>query len=117
VELAVCLIHRPKLATYDRRTMDLDGRGWLNGRQWQYQAHPIRKLPHRHGSVKGGEPMFWNSIYQMASALVARARNEDGQTMAEYGLLLAVIAVVVVAAAIILGTDISSLFVKVGQDL
>ena len=61
--------------------------------------------------------MLWNSVYPMMAALVARLRAEEGQTMAEYGLLLAVIAVVVVAAAIVLGSDISSLFVKVANDL
>ena len=58
-----------------------------------------------------------SSFCQMALGLIARMRTEDGQTMAEYGILLAVIAVVVVAAAIILGQDISSLFVKVAGDL
>ncbi len=58
-----------------------------------------------------------SSVLQFGYSLLARLRAEEGQTMAEYGLLLAVIAVVVVAAAIILGNDISSLFVKVANDL
>jgi Flp pilus assembly pilin Flp len=37
-------------------------------------------------------------------------RSEGGQTMAEYGILIAVIALVVVLAAITLGSSISSLF-------
>jgi Flp pilus assembly pilin Flp len=37
-------------------------------------------------------------------------RNEDGQTMAEYGILIAVIALVVVAVAVFLGSSISALF-------
>ena len=37
--------------------------------------------------------------------------------MAEYGLLLAVIAVVVVVAAIFLGTQISSIFSQVGNSI
>jgi Flp pilus assembly pilin Flp len=36
--------------------------------------------------------------------------DEAGQTMAEYGLLIAVIAIVVVIAAVTLGGGISSLF-------
>lgn len=44
-------------------------------------------------------------------------RSEDGQTMAEYGLLLAVIAVIVVAAALLLGSSISSLFMGVASSL
>jgi pilus assembly protein Flp/PilA len=42
--------------------------------------------------------------------LTARMHDEEGQTMAEYGLLLAVIAVVVVIAALVLGSSISALF-------
>jgi pilus assembly protein Flp/PilA len=58
-----------------------------------------------------------SSFCQMALGLIGRMRAEDGQTMAEYGILLAVIAVVVVVAAIVLGQDISSLFNKVAGDL
>ena len=39
--------------------------------------------------------------------------GETGATMAEYGLLLALIAVVVIAAAAVLGTKISSVFESV----
>lgn len=46
-----------------------------------------------------------SSVLQFGYWLLARLRAEEGQTMAEYGLLLAVIAVVVVAAAIILGNE------------
>jgi pilus assembly protein Flp/PilA len=37
-------------------------------------------------------------------------RREEGQTMAEYGILIAVIALVVVVVAVTLGGAISSLF-------
>lgn len=53
---------------------------------------------------------MWTSLYQLAGALVERVRREEGQSMAEYGILIAVIAVVVVAAATLLGGSISSLF-------
>jgi pilus assembly protein Flp/PilA len=42
--------------------------------------------------------------------LPERLRAQAGQTMAEYGILIAVIALVVVLAAITLGGSISSLF-------
>ncbi len=57
------------------------------------------------------------NLLQFGYSLVARMRDEEGQTMAEYGLLLAVIAVVVVAAALILGQSISSLFLGVSGKL
>ena len=44
-------------------------------------------------------------------------RSERGQTLVEYGLLLALIAVVVIAALIFLGPVISSLFNNIGDRL
>ncbi|MDA0271515.1 MAG: Flp family type IVb pilin [Chloroflexi bacterium] len=43
--------------------------------------------------------------------------DEEGQTMAEYGLLLAAIAVVVALAAVTLGEGISTLFGEVTASL
>lgn len=57
------------------------------------------------------------TLHNFVSTLIARMRAEEGQTMAEYGLLLAVIAVVVVAAAIFLGHQISTIFSNVGTSL
>ena len=44
-------------------------------------------------------------------------RREDGQTMTEYGVLLALIAVVVIAALIVLGPKIAATFDFVGSQL
>jgi pilus assembly protein Flp/PilA len=57
------------------------------------------------------------NLYQMYFSLIERMRREEGQTMAEYGLLLAVIAVIVVVAALVLGKSISSLFLGVSSSL
>lgn len=46
-----------------------------------------------------------------------RLRGESGQTMAEYGILIAVIALIVVLAATLLGGQISSLFNSTGNNL
>ncbi len=43
--------------------------------------------------------------------------DEDGATMVEYALLVALIAVVVIAAALFLGEQISSKFSEVGATL
>lgn len=51
-----------------------------------------------------------NSLFDLVTLLAARMRSQDGQTMAEYGILIAVIAIVVVAAAVVLGSSISALF-------
>ena len=44
-------------------------------------------------------------------------RREEGQTMTEYGILLALIAVVVIAALILLGPAIKSVFTSVTNSL
>jgi pilus assembly protein Flp/PilA len=49
-------------------------------------------------------------LYSALSSMLMRLRREEGQTMAEYGILIAVIAIVVVLAAVFLGSSISSLF-------
>jgi Flp pilus assembly pilin Flp len=50
-------------------------------------------------------------------ALLARMRDEAGQGLAEYALILAFIAVVAVAALIFLGPQISNLLSSIGNDL
>ena len=50
----------------------------------------------------------------IGSALLGRiVAQEEGQTMAEYGMLLAVIVLVVVVVAMIIGVDIKASFEKV----
>ena len=43
--------------------------------------------------------------------------DEDGQTLVEYGLLLALIAIIVIVALIFLGPIISQLFQNVGTTM
>jgi Flp pilus assembly pilin Flp len=58
-----------------------------------------------------------NSIFAYVTMLTLRMRSEEGQTMAEYGILLGVIALVVVVVAITLGGSISGLFSKASTGL
>ncbi len=44
-------------------------------------------------------------------------RREEGQTMTEYGVLLALIAVVVIVALLFLGPKIATVFSNVGSQL
>jgi pilus assembly protein Flp/PilA len=46
----------------------------------------------------------------MIQSFVTRVGLDRGQTMAEYGILIAVIAIIVVVAAVVLGTNLSNLF-------
>jgi len=58
-------------------------------------------------------------IKDFISNLLARfqSEDEDGQTLVEYGLLLALIAIIVIVALIFLGPIISQLFSNVGANL
>lgn len=46
-----------------------------------------------------------------------RREDEEGQTLVEYALLLALIAIVVIAALLILGPIVAGIFTKVGSTL
>lgn len=53
----------------------------------------------------------------LQSWVSARAADETGATMVEYGLMVALIAVVVAVAAAVLGTGIATLFTDVTTSL
>jgi pilus assembly protein Flp/PilA len=46
-----------------------------------------------------------------------RSRDERGQTLVEYGLLLALIAIVVIAVLLLLGPAVSGIFQSVNDQL
>ena len=48
---------------------------------------------------------------------LARRDDEEGQTLVEYGLLLALIAIVVIAALVVLGPIVSGIFDEIGDSL
>jgi Flp pilus assembly pilin Flp len=58
-----------------------------------------------------------NFFVPYLSGLVARMREEAGQGLAEYALILAFIALVAIGAVTFLGSDISSLLSDVATSL
>ena len=54
---------------------------------------------------------------KLAGGFRSFVKDEDGATMVEYGLMVALIAVVVAVAAAVLGNDISTLFTNVGTSI
>ena len=58
-------------------------------------------------------------IKDFISTLLARFQSDDeeGQTLVEYGLLLALIAIIVIVALIFLGPIVSQIFQNVGTSL
>ncbi|HEY9470296.1 MAG TPA: Flp family type IVb pilin [Propionibacteriaceae bacterium] len=58
-------------------------------------------------------------MLQFISTLLTKLRreDEDGQTLVEYGLLLALIAIIVIVALLFLGPIVSQIFQNVGDNL
>ena len=57
-------------------------------------------------------------MLQFISTLLAHVRrDEEGQTLVEYGLLLALIAIIVIVALLFLGPIVSQLFSNVAENL
>ena len=58
-------------------------------------------------------------ISSYISTFLSKFRNddEDGQTLVEYGLLLALIAIIVIVALLFLGPIVSRIFQNVGSNL
>lgn len=58
-------------------------------------------------------------MLQFISTLLSKSRHEDeeGQTLVEYGLLLALIAIIVIVALVFLGPIVSQIFQNVGTNL
>ena len=50
-------------------------------------------------------------------AQLIQRRSETGQTMVEYGLILALVSVVAVATLVFVGNDIQSIFQTIANDL
>ena len=53
----------------------------------------------------------------MLKSLATLVRDEEGVTMVEYGLMLALIAVVCIVAVTAIGTNLSDLFSTVSQSV
>jgi pilus assembly protein Flp/PilA len=53
---------------------------------------------------------MFSKFFAQLIAATAKLQREEGQALAEYALLVGLIAVVVVVAVTLLGTDISSIF-------
>jgi pilus assembly protein Flp/PilA len=70
-------------------------------------------------SWKGGPKHMLPLIQPYISNFLARFRNDDeeGQTLVEYGLLLALIAIIVIVALLFLGPIVSRIFQNVGTNL
>jgi pilus assembly protein Flp/PilA len=65
------------------------------------------------------ERRYLQGMLQFISTFLARFSREDeeGQTLVEYGLLLALIAIIVIVALLFLGPIVSQIFSNVAENL
>jgi pilus assembly protein Flp/PilA len=56
-------------------------------------------------------------MFAMLQWLTTSIRKEEGQGLAEYALILALIAVIAIAALVFLGTQISSILSSIGDQM
>ena len=65
------------------------------------------------------ERRYLQGMLQFISTLLTRFHREDeeGQTLVEYGLLLALIAIIVIVALLFLGPIVSQIFSNVAENL
>jgi len=63
----------------------------------------------------------WGEVFRMLTKLYVRTRNlmdsDEGATAVEYGLMVALIAVVIIAAVTLIGTNLDAVFDKIGEAL
>jgi pilus assembly protein Flp/PilA len=102
----------------DNRSEGREGTHPVRG-GWDHRAMEVsRCAPYAAGTNLRGKEVS-RGMLQFISTLLARFRREDeeGQTLVEYGLLLALIAIIVIVALIFLGPIVSEIFQNVGENL
>lgn len=57
------------------------------------------------------------TMWSMVTRFIAKLRDEEGQGLAEYALILVLVAIVCVAALIFLGGSINNVLCNVGSNL
>jgi pilus assembly protein Flp/PilA len=79
----------------------------------------IQSLPNGRELPEGGETQMLNELMTFVQSLTARLslRDESGQALVEYGLLVGLIAVACIIAVTALGVDISGAFNTISGDL
>lgn len=76
-------------------------------------SHTARKVGSLRFACHPGLILFGGSI--VVRHFVARRPDERGQGLAEYALILALIAVIAIAALVFLGTSVSGILSRVGM--
>ena len=60
---------------------------------------------------------FMTSLLVRWETFIASTKDEEGQTLIEYGLIVALISIVAIAALGLIGTNVTGVFNSVADDL
>ena len=82
-----------------------------------HRTHTNRDGEAARHDTKGREPLSATAVRHRIATLPQLVRSDEGQTMTEYGVLLALIAVGVIAVLIVLGPKIADAFTSVSNAL
>jgi pilus assembly protein Flp/PilA len=89
----------------------------------QELAH-VRLLHRRTSESYAATPLARREVYDhmtklqnLITSVLLSTRNEEGQTMAEYGILVAVIALIAIAGALAFGGALNTFFSGLGSKL
>jgi pilus assembly protein Flp/PilA len=75
-------------------------------------------MPAVRGRNRGGNgPKEDGVMNDFMLKLAASRESEDGQTMVEYGLILAIVSIVAIATLVTVGTDLKAIFTSIGGHL
>lgn len=73
--------------------------------------------PWRRNKDKENRLQFINNFVYSLLARIQNAREESGQTLVEYGLILALISIVAIAALTLVGDEVSAVFDEIATEL
>jgi pilus assembly protein Flp/PilA len=60
---------------------------------------------------------MYATLHLLRSSLLERAHDDEGATAVEYGLMVALIAIVIITAVALVGTNLDALFTEVAGEL
>jgi pilus assembly protein Flp/PilA len=77
----------------------------------------ISTIPGSHLHREGGSALFAHAMSWMLTVAAGLRRRDEGATMVEYGLMVALIAVVALLAVAAIGTNLFGLFSDVATEI
>ncbi len=89
----------------------------MKGTNWYVWIVIIRLKSKKNSTLKQKINKGDNKMLKKIKNACRKMKSEEGQAMVEYGLIIALVAIAVIAALIILGPKIAGLFTNVSNNI